>query len=117
MNAVFNVSRTFELDAPELFEVLVSRWSEWWGGANVVFEPVVGGRLESGDEVGTVKKIEAPHRLTLELGDTLAILLLQPTPEGSTLQILHSRFQSGVQRDQYGARWEARLVRLASLAD
>lgn len=115
MNAVFRASHTFEIDAPALFETLVSRLDEWWGGEVTRFEPFSGGRLEAGDEVGTVKKLQAPERITLEIGETLAMLLLLPAPEGTTLQILHSRFASGAARDTYAPRWDARLARLAKL--
>ena len=112
MNAVFDASYTFPVGASTLFEVLVARVGDWWGGAVTAFEPVAGGRLAIGDERGVVRKVDPPHRLTLELGETLAMLLLSEGAEGTRLQVLHSRFASGPERDEYAARWDARAARI-----
>ncbi|MEM9066889.1 MAG: SRPBCC domain-containing protein [Myxococcota bacterium] len=118
MNAVFNHSQVFAVPAAELFDAMVSRFAEWWG-EEASLDPSVGGRVLSqvdGErEEGVVKKFEAPMKLSIELGETLAMMILQESPEGTTLQLLHTRFASGDDRDRYAPNWEARLARLATL--
>ncbi len=114
VNAIFSVSRTFEVAPEVLFDVLVAELGVWWGPVEV-FEARPGGRFQVGDDVGTVKAIEPPQKLMLELGETVAMLVLLPTPEATALQIIHSRFDSGAHRDAEAARWEERIARLVSL--
>lgn len=119
MNAAIHLTRSFPVPPEVLFAALVERASEWLGGAGVL---EAGAPFEAagpdGVERGTVRKLEAPAKLTLLFEgppETRAMLVLGGGPAGSELQLIHSGFEDGDARDAHVPRWDERLDRLGAV--
>lgn len=117
MNAVIHLSRRFALPPDVLYALLTDPTAWWDEEASCTIDPQPGGALRSQHEAGVVKRVEPAQKLTIEMADeTLLLLVLDASLDGTELTVLHSRFADGNARDDYLPRWEARLQRIGELA-
>lgn len=116
MNPVHREHRVFPRRAFEVFEALVD--GAWLGTA----VPPLHARGASWNDAlggGRVLHVDPPKSLTLGLVrdgvETKVFLVLVDGPEGTTLDLLHSLFETSEARDAEAPGWRERLARLEEL--